>query len=139
QAGAWYTGKVSFIALLAACREGTAGMWIVRLALDRPYTFIVVSLLIVILSGVAIVQTPADIFPVIDIPVVGVIMNYSGLPPQEMENRLANVLQRSVTTTVNDIDHFESQSYHGIAIVKIFFQPTANVFAAMAQVQAASQ
>ncbi len=114
-------------------------MWIVRLALSRPYTFVVVSLLILILSGVAIVQTPTDIFPNIDIPVVGVIINYAGLSPADMENRLANVLERGVTTTVNDIEHMEEQSYHGVSIVKIFFQPTANVFGAMAQVTAISE
>src|SRR5580704_10250131 len=114
-------------------------MWIVRLALNRPYTFVVLSLLIVILSGVAIVQTPVDIFPDINIPVVGVIMNYSGLNPQDMQNRLANVLQRGFTITVNDIEHMEAQSYHGISVVKIFFQPGSDVFAGMAQISSSSQ
>jgi len=113
-------------------------MWIVRLALNRPYTFVVLSLLIVILSAVAIVTTPVDIFPNINIPVVGVIVNYGGLSPQDMEDRLANVLQRSFTTTVNDIEHMEAQSYHGVSIIKVFFQPGADVFAGMAQISASS-
>jgi len=80
-------------------------VWIVRLALNRPYTFVVLSLLIVILSGVAIVQTPVDIFPDINIPVVGVIINYSGLNPQDMQDRLSTVLERGLTTVVDDIEH----------------------------------
>ena len=114
-------------------------MWIVRLALNRPYTFVVLSLLIVILSGVAIAQTAVDIFPDINIPVVGVIMNYSGLAPQDMQDRLATVLERNLTTTVNDIEHMEAQSYHGISIIKIFFQPGTDPFAGMAQISASSQ
>src|SRR5579862_111075 len=114
-------------------------MWIVRLALNRPYTFVVLSLLIVILSGVAIVQTPVDIFPDINIPVVGVIMNYGGLAPQDMQNRLGNVLQRTFTITVSDIEHMEAQSYHGISIIKVFFQPGTDVFAGMAQIASSSQ
>ena len=111
-------------------------MWIVKLALNRPYTFVVLSLLIVILSGVAIVQTPVDIFPDINIPVIGVILNYGGLSPQDMQDRLATVLERNLTTTVSDIEHMEAQSYHGVAVIKIFFQPGTDVFAGMAQVSA---
>ena len=113
-------------------------MWIVRLALNRPYTFVVLSLLIVILSGVAIVQTPVDIFPDINIPVVGVILNYSGLSPQDMQDRLGTVLERNLTTTVNDIEHMEAQSYHGISVIKVFFQPNSDVFAGMAQISAST-
>src|SRR5271169_2190238 len=113
-------------------------MWIVRLALNRPYTFVVLSLLIVILSGVAIVQTPVDIFPDINIPVVSVILNYGGLSPQDMQDRLATVLERNLTTTVNDIEHMEAQSYHGVSVIKVFFQPNSDVFAGMAQISAAS-
>src|SRR5579862_3518308 len=113
-------------------------MWIVRLALNRPYTFVVVSLLIVILAGVAIFETPVDIFPNINIPVVGVILNYGGLSPQDMQDRLATPLERSITTTVNDIEHIEEQSYHGISIVKVFFQPGANSFAGIAQINASA-
>src|SRR5579862_4049252 len=113
-------------------------MWIVRLALNRPYTFVVLSLLIVILSGVAIVRTSVDIFPDINIPVVGVIMGYSGLSPQDMQDRLTTILERNLTTTVGDIEHMESQSYHGVSIIKVFFQPGADVFAGMAQISASS-
>src|ERR1700754_1125546 len=121
------------------CVRRRTPMWIVRLALNRPYTFVVLSLLIVILSAVAIVQTPVDIFPDINIPVVGVIMNYSGLAPQDMQDRLATVLERNMTTTVNDIEHMEAQSYHGMSVIKVFFQPGTNAFAGIAQVAAASQ
>ena len=89
-------------------------MWIVRLALDRPYTFVVLSLLILILSGVAIYQTPTDIFPNINIPVVGVVLKYTGLSPQDMQDRLASGLERGLTTVVSDIEHMEAQSYHGV-------------------------
>jgi multidrug efflux pump subunit AcrB len=114
-------------------------MWIVRLALNRPYTFVVLSLLIVILSGVAVMRTPVDIFPDINIPVVGVLLNYSGLAPQDMQDRLATVLERNLTTTVNDIEHMEAQSYHGLSIIKVFFQPGTDPFAGMAQISASSQ
>src|SRR5579862_956377 len=113
-------------------------MWIVRLALNRPYTFVVVSLLIVILAGVAIFETPVDIFPNINIPVVSVILNYGGLSPQDMQDRLATILERSLTITVNDIEHMEAQSYHGISVVKIFFQPGADVYGGIAQATAAA-
>ena len=109
-------------------------MWIVRVALNRPYTFIVVSLLILILSGVAILQTPVDIFPPINIPVVGVVIQYTGLPPQDMQDRLASVLERGMTQTVDDIEHIEAQSYHGISVIKVFLQPKANVNSAIAQI-----
>ena len=105
-------------------------MWIVRVALNRPYTFIVVSLLILILSGVAILQTPVDIFPAINIPVVGVVIQYTGLSPQDMQDRLASVLERGMTNNVDNIEHIESQSYHGIAVIKVFLQPKADPFAA---------
>src|SRR5579862_1076999 len=114
-------------------------MWIVRLALNRPYTFVVLSLLIVILSGVAIVRTSVDIFPDINIPVVGVIMGYSGLSPQDMQDRLTTILERNLTTTVGDIEHMEAQSYHGISVIKVFFQPGSDAFAGMAQIASASQ
>ncbi len=114
-------------------------MWIVRLALNRPYTFVVLSLLIVILSGVAITQAPVDIFPEINIPVVSVILNYTGLSPLDMQDRLATVLERNLTTTVNDIEHMEAQSYHGLSVIKVFFQPGTDPFAGMAQIAASSQ
>ena len=114
-------------------------MWIVRLALSRPYTFVVASMLIIILSVVAIQQTPVDIFPNINIPVVSVIWNYSGLAPQEMADRLTGNSERIATTTVNDIQHIESTTLNGIAIVKLFFQPNTKIEAAVAQVTSAAQ
>jgi CzcA family heavy metal efflux pump len=114
-------------------------MWIVRLALARPYTFIVMALVIVLLAGVVIPRTPTDIFPNIDIPVISLIWNYTGLEPQEMEQRITSNSERFVTTLVNDVEHIESQSLNGIAVIKIFFQPTANVQTALAQTTAIVQ
>ncbi|WP_437648811.1 efflux RND transporter permease subunit [Sorangium sp. So ce362] len=114
-------------------------MWLVRIALQRTYTFIVMSMLIVILGVFTITRMPTDIFPDIDIPVLSVIFNYGGLPPEEMEKRIVNNYERFLTTTVNDIDHIESQSLTGIAIIKIFLQPGASIEAATAQVTAVSQ
>ena len=114
-------------------------MWIVRLALARPYTFIVLALLILILAPVVILRTPTDIFPNIDIPVIAAAFNYIGLSAQEMEQRITSIYERSLTTTVNDIEHIESQSINGRAIIKIFFQPGADVKSAMAEVAAISQ
>src|SRR6202522_3954324 len=114
-------------------------MWIVRLALRRPYTFVVMSILLLILGPVAILRTPTDIFPNIDIPVVSVIWNYTGLSPEEMSNRIIFNYERSLTTTVNDIEHIESQSLSGIAVVKIFFHQGVQVANAIAQVTAISQ
>jgi multidrug efflux pump subunit AcrB len=114
-------------------------MWIVRLALRRPYTFVVMSILLLILGPVAILRTPTDIFPNIDIPVVSVIWNYTGLSPEEMSNRITFNYERILTTTVNDIEHIESQSLNGIAIVKIFFHQGVQVANAIAQVTAVSQ
>ena len=96
-------------------------MWIVRLALNRPYTFVVAAMLIVILGVVSIVSTPTDIFPNINIPVVSVIFSYAGLPPEEVATRITAQFERGATTTVNDIEHIESQSLNGMAIIKIFF------------------
>ena len=114
-------------------------MWLVRLALKRPYTFVVMSLLIMLLGVVTIVRMPTDIFPDIDIPVISVVWSYAGLSPEEMEKRIVSNYERNLTTTVNDIEHIESQSLTGIAIVKIFFQPGAKIEAATAQVTAISQ
>jgi multidrug efflux pump subunit AcrB len=114
-------------------------MWIVRLALKRPYTFVVASILILILGGLAIVRTPTDIFPTIDIPVVSIIWNYNGLVPQEMSDRVVSVTERALTTTVDNIEHVESQSLYGIAVVKVFLQPSANIQQGIAQVTAVSQ
>jgi multidrug efflux pump subunit AcrB len=114
-------------------------MWIVRLALDRPYTFIVAALLVLILGVLAILRTPTDIFPNLNIPVVSVIWNYSGLPPEEIQKRIVTNFERAATTTVNDIEHMESQSYFGVGVIKIFFQPKAKIEGAIAQVTAISQ
>jgi multidrug efflux pump subunit AcrB len=114
-------------------------MWIVRIALNRPYTFIVLALVILLLSPIVISRTPTDIFPNIDIPVVAPIFSYTGLDPEQMEERIVWPFERSVTTTVNDIEHIESTSASGRSIVKIFFQPGANIDSATAQVSAISQ
>ncbi|HEY0704776.1 MAG TPA: efflux RND transporter permease subunit [Candidatus Acidoferrales bacterium] len=114
-------------------------MWIVRLALNRPYTFVVMSILLLILGPVSILRTPTDIFPNIDIPVISVIWNYTGLAPDEMSNRIIFQYERVLTTTVNDIEHTESQSLNGIGIVKIFFHPGVQIGNAVAQVTAVSQ
>src|SRR5215472_9271264 len=114
-------------------------MWIVALALRRPYTFVVMALLILILTPVVFLRTPTDIFPNIDIPVISVVWNYQGLSPQEMSDRITTNTERGLTTLVNDIEHIESQSLNGVAVVKIFFQPRANIQTALAQVTAISQ
>jgi multidrug efflux pump subunit AcrB len=114
-------------------------MWIVRLALRRPYTFVVMSLMIVILGILAAVRMPTDIFPEIDIPVVSVIWSYAGISPEEMAEVVTIRCERSFTTSVNDIEHMESQSLPGLSIIKIFFHPNAKVEAAVAQLAAASQ
>ena len=114
-------------------------MWIVRLALSRPYTFVIMALLITLLGGVSIATMPIDIFPIIDLPVLSVIFNYSGLPADEMANRIATVFERSITSAVNDIEHIESQSYNGVAVIRIYFQPGARIEAAEAQVAANGQ
>ncbi len=114
-------------------------MWIVRLALRRPYTFVVMSILILIMGGLAIVRTPTDIFPTIDIPVVSIIWTYNGLVPQDMSDRVVSVTERALTTTVDNIEHIESQSLNGIAVVKVFLQPTANIQQGIAQITAVSQ
>ncbi|HUB83702.1 MAG TPA: efflux RND transporter permease subunit [Bryobacteraceae bacterium] len=114
-------------------------MWIVRLALRRPYTFVVVAVLIAILGGAAIITMPVDIFPYIDIPVVSIVWSYSGLPPEEMEKRMVTVFERAMTTTVNDIEHIESQSYSGVSVTRVYFQPNAKIDLALSQVTAISQ
>ncbi|MFZ1009357.1 MAG: efflux RND transporter permease subunit, partial [Candidatus Sulfotelmatobacter sp.] len=114
-------------------------MWIVRLALRRPYTFVVAAILLLILGPVAILRTPTDIFPNINIPVVSVIWNFGGLEPEEMSNRITYIYERVLTTTVNDIEHIESQSFNGIGITKVFFHPGVQIGNAVAQVTAISQ
>jgi multidrug efflux pump subunit AcrB len=114
-------------------------MWIVKLALRRPYTFVVMSILIVVMGGVAIFRTPTDIFPNINIPVVSVIWNYNGLVPKDMSDRIVSVTERNMTTIVDNIEHVESQSLYGIAVVKVFLQPNASLDRAIAQITASSQ
>ena len=114
-------------------------MWIVRLALRRPYTFVVASIILLILGPVSILRTPTDIFPNIDIPVISVLWNYTGLSPEEMSNRIVYQYERVLTTTVNNIEHIESQSLNGIGVVKIFFHPGVQIGNAVAQVTAVSQ
>ncbi|AXC13485.1 Cation efflux system protein CusA [Acidisarcina polymorpha] len=114
-------------------------MWIVKLALDRPYTFIILALLIMILSPVVILRTPTDIFPNINIPVVAVAWQYTGLNPEELEGRLTTPYEKALTTLVDNIEHTESTTYNGVAVVKVFLQPGASLDTANAQVTAASQ
>lgn len=114
-------------------------MWIVNLALRRPYTFIVLAIFILIAGVLATMRTPKDIFPSIDIPVISVIWNYSGMAPEDIEQHVTSIYERVLTTTVDNIEHIESQSLYGIAIVKIFLQPNANVPRGVAQVTSVSQ
>jgi multidrug efflux pump subunit AcrB len=114
-------------------------MWIVRLALRRPYTFVVFAFLILILGIYSIESMPTDIFPNINIPIVTVVWGYSGLSPEQMANRIVTVSERSMTTTVNDIEHMESQSFNGVAIIKVFFQPHVNIANSVAQVTSVNQ
>src|SRR5579863_1841376 len=111
-------------------------MWIVRIALNRPYTFIVLTLLILLVSPLVIQRTPVDIFPNVNIPVVVVLWNYTGLNAEEMEERVSTVFERNLTTTVNDMEHTESQTYNGKSIIKIFFHPNVKIEMAVAQITA---
>src|SRR6516225_12245287 len=98
-------------------------MWIVRLALRRPYTFVVMALVIILLTPVVLMRTPTDIFPEIDIPVISLVWTYTGLQPQEMELRITGNVERGIATLVNDVELIESQSLNGVAVIKVFFQP----------------
>src|ERR671922_440146 len=114
-------------------------MWIVKVALRRPYTFVVLAILILVMGAVAIFRTPTDIFPNINIPVVSIIWTYNGLVPREMSDRIVSITERNLTTVVDNIEHIESQSLYGIAVVKVFLQPTASVERGIAQITAVSQ
>ncbi len=114
-------------------------MWIVRLALRRPYTFVVFALLILIVGVFSIESMPTDIFPDIDIPIVTVVWGYAGLSADQMASRIVSNSERAYTTTVNDVEHIESQSLNGVAVIKVFFQPHVNVASAVAQISAVSQ
>src|SRR4051794_1349910 len=119
--------------------EGAKSMWIVRLALRRPYTFVVVALLIAVLGIGSILRMQTDIFPSINIPVITVIWGYGGLSPTEMQDRITTVVERAMTTTVANIEHIESQSLRGTSVIKIYFQPGADVTSAVAEVTAINQ
>lgn len=114
-------------------------MWLVHLALKRPYTFVCVAILMLIFGIVAILRMPIDIFPGINVPVVSMLWSYGGLPPSEMETRMVTLAERVYSSYVNDVEHIESQSLNGMSIIKVFFQPDADVQAGMAQLTAASQ
>ncbi len=112
---------------------------LVRIALTRPYTFVVLALLLLIIGPLAALRTPTDIFPNIGIPVIGVVWSYTGLPPDQMSGRITTPFQRALTTTVNDIEHISANSYNGVGIIKIFFQPNVDIRTANAQVTAIAQ
>src|SRR6201988_1628511 len=112
---------------------------IVRIALRRPYTFIVAALLILLIGTLAALRMPVDIFPSIDIPIIGVAFQYQGLPPDQMAGRIISPFERALTTTVNDIEHIEANSYTTFGVVKIYFHPSANIATANAQVTAVAQ
>jgi multidrug efflux pump subunit AcrB len=114
-------------------------MWIVRLALARPYTFVVLALLLFLVGPVMLLRTPVDIFPEINIPVVSIIWTFTGLVPSEMETRITSIYERALTTTVGNIEHIESQSLNGVSVIKVYLQPQANVDGAIAQVTAEAQ
>jgi multidrug efflux pump subunit AcrB len=114
-------------------------MWIIRLALNRPYTFVVAALLLLLVTPFVLIKTPTDIFPAINIPVVSIIWSYNGLSAREIEQRIIYTQERALTTTVNNIEHIESTSYDGIGIIKLYFQPGVTISTAVAQVTAVSQ
>ncbi|HEV8541631.1 MAG TPA: efflux RND transporter permease subunit, partial [Verrucomicrobiae bacterium] len=114
-------------------------MWIVRLALRRPYTFVVCALVLLLLTPFVLLRTATDIFPSIDIPVISIIWQYQGLSAEEVEQRLIYLHERSLSATVNDIEHIESNAYNGVGIIKVFLQPGADVNGGIAQVTAIAQ
>jgi CzcA family heavy metal efflux pump len=114
-------------------------MWLVWVALSRPYTFIVLAMMLLIIGPLAIMRTPTDIFPAINIPVVSVVWNYTGLPPDEMAERITSVFERAVTTTVNDIEHIDSESLNGVSVTKLFFHKGVKIDVALSQVTAIAQ
>ncbi|HEX2670827.1 MAG TPA: efflux RND transporter permease subunit, partial [Polyangiaceae bacterium] len=114
-------------------------MWIVQLALRRPYTFVVLGMLIVLFGVIEILRMPTDIYPEINIPAIAAVWSYSGLPPREMEGRIATQFERAATTTVSGLEHIESQTLSGVSVVKLFLQPGASMDGAVAQVAAVAQ
>src|SRR5205823_4560110 len=128
----------------AVCRGADAyyaefSMWIVRLALRRPYTFVVMAILIAILGVMAALYTPTDVFPYINIPVAGVIWNYSGMSPDDMAKRVLLISERAMTTTVNSIEHIEATAYNGVGLIRVYLQPGANIDLAISQIVAVNQ
>src|SRR6266576_1872474 len=132
---------VSLFSYLTGCAIASliGTMWIVRLALRRPYTFIVMSLLIAILGAISIVTMPTDIFPYINIPVVGVIWSYTGMSPDDMAKRVLTLSERAMTTTVSNIEHIESTAYNGVGLIRVYLQPGASVDLAISQIVAINQ
>jgi multidrug efflux pump subunit AcrB len=114
-------------------------MWIVNLALRRPYTFVCVAILMLVFGVMSIRSMAIDIFPTINIPVVSVIWNYGGLSPRDMEQRIVSTSERAYSATVNDIEHIESESLNGTALIKVYLQPTADIATGVAQIAAVSQ
>jgi multidrug efflux pump subunit AcrB len=114
-------------------------MWIVRLALNRPYTFVVLALLLFLAGPVMLLRTPVDIFPEINIPVVSIIWTFTGLAPSEMETRVTSIYERALTTTVANVEHIESQSLNGVSVIKVYLQPNANVDGAIAEVESEAE
>src|SRR5580693_9129803 len=114
-------------------------MWIVKVALQRPYTFLVLAILILLMGVLSILHTATDIFPAINIPVVAAIWNYTGLQPEEMASRIVLTTERTAQTTVNDVEHTESQSLNGISVIKYFFQPKADEVLSYSQITGVSQ
>src|SRR6266481_3977817 len=114
-------------------------MWIVLLALRRPYTFIVMAMLLILLGPFVLLRTPTDIFPVINIPVVSIIWQFTGLSADQIEQRMVYVHERALTTTVNNIEHIESNSYDGVGVIKVFFQQGTSPVQGVAQITAVSQ
>jgi multidrug efflux pump subunit AcrB len=114
-------------------------MWIVKIALKAPYTFTVLAILLLVGGALTTLQMSKDIFPAINIPVVGIIWTFNGMPAQELERRITTVSERALTTTVNNIEHIESNSFNGINVIKVYLQPGASVDAAIAEASAACQ
>jgi multidrug efflux pump subunit AcrB len=114
-------------------------MWLVRVALERPYTFIVMAMLIAVLGIGSILTMPVDIFPAINIPVVTVVWTYNGISPEDMSTRIVTQCERALTTTVNDFEHIESRSYTGVAVVRVYFQQSVSIDMAVAQVTSITQ
>src|SRR6201981_1599704 len=114
-------------------------MWIIRLALKRPYTFVVAALLLLLMSPLVVTRTPTDILPAINIPVVSIVWSYTGLTARDIEQRMVYSEERALTTTVNNIQHIESTSYDGVGVIKVFFQPGVSPEGAVAQITAVSQ